>query len=191
MSELTEGILPTIARIQDLFETWRAMGHRRLPNGTELICRVPEAEGEGNAWMHVLFPRLTGQQIRELEAGIGRPLPKDLRTVYSVLGGMSLFGGMFRLHGVSTPFVKEWEYSLQPGDVLELNHELDHFAWKTDSVVAFAVNAWDLSVHAFSSSHPAQILRLERGTGEVLERHDNVWDLLDTRLHRLDELMLR
>jgi hypothetical protein len=187
---MSHQVLLTIASIQDLFDTWRALGSKRLRNGTELITRIPD--GDGSGWMHVLFPRLNGEQLKEFEHDVGAPLPRDLRSLYSVMGGMSLFGGMFRLFGRRRSYVYEWDESLQPPDLLELNHELGQFAWKTESIVAFAVNAWDLSVHAFGHpGEPNTIVRLDRQSGDVLERHANVWDLLDAKLHRLDDLMLK
>lgn len=187
---MSHQVLLTIASIQDLFDTWRALGSKRLRNGTELITRIPD--GEAFAWMHVLFPRLNGEQLKELEHDIGQTLPRDLRSLYAVVGGMSLFGGMFRLFGRRRSFTYEWEDSLQPPDLIELNHELSQFAWKSDSITAFAVNGWDLSVHAFGHpDEPGTIVRLDRQTGEILERHTSVWDLLDAKLHRLDDLTLR
>jgi hypothetical protein len=187
---MTQGLLLSLASMQALFDSWRALGSRRLRNGTELITRIPD--DDGFAWMHVLYPRLDGPRLQRLERSLGRSLPRDLCALYGVVGGMSLFGGMFKMHAHRRPYVHEWEDSLQPPDLGELNHELTQFAWKRDEMLAFAVNSWDLSVHVYGmGSHPSEVVRVERASGAITERHPNVWALLDAKLHRIDELMVQ
>ena len=182
--------LQHIVRIQDLLEDWRALGSLRLRNGVELIGRVPDEDA--SVWMHVVFPRLRGELLAHLERQLGTPLPQSLRAFYGCCGGMSLFLGAFTLRGLRRPGFGLGSGALQPEDIVSLNHELDGQGWTPRGAVAFAENALDLSVHLVGMGEtPAQVVRCERSTGKVLERHDDVFACVDARLYRLDEMQLR
>lgn len=182
--------LQHIMRIQDLFEGWRALGSLRLRNGVELIGRVPDEDSA--MWMHVVFPGLHGERLLQLEHELGTSLPRSLRAFYECCGGMSLFFGAFTLRGLRRPGFGLGSGALQPEDIVALNHELDAQGWKPRGAVAFAENALDLSVHLVGMGDaPAQVVRCERSSGRVLERHEDVFACVDARLYRLDELQLR
>lgn len=182
--------LQHIVRIQDLLEGWRALGSLRLRNGVELIGRVPDEDS--GVWMHVVFPGLRGERMQQLEHELGTSLPRSLRAFYECCGGMNLFFGAFTLRGLRRPGFGLGSGALQPEDIVALNHELDAQGWKPRGAVAFAENALDLSVHLVGMGDaPAQVVRCERSTGRVLERHDDVFACVDARLYRLDELQLR
>lgn len=182
--------LARIASILDVFEEWRALGCKRLANGTELIGRIPD--GESIAWLHVLFPKLPEERIDEMERQLRRPLPRDLRRLYRTTGAMSLFGGAFQIVGVRPPFLQEGERALQPLDLVSFNHELECSTWKSEQAIAFAVNSWDQSIFVMGAGGAeGEVWRMERGTGLLLERHRTVWDFLSDKLHRLDQLLIR
>lgn len=182
--------LQHIVRIQDLLEDWRSLGSLRLRNGVELIGRVPDEDGA--VWMHVVFPGLRGERLRRLEHELGATLPRSLRAFYECCGGMSLFFGAFRLRGLRRPGFGLGSGALQPEDIVALNHELDALGWKPRQAVAFAENALDQTVHLVGMGETsAQIVRCERSTGRVLERHEDVFACVAARLYRLDELQLR
>lgn len=180
----------SIVRIQDVFDRWRQMGTRRLGSGTELIGRMPDSETE--LWMHAIYPGLTVPEIELLEVRMQRRLPRDLRALYRISRGMSLFQGAFRLLGRREPGFSSTEQSLQPDDILELNHELDVLGWKPKNAVAFAVNAWDQSVHLFGmTQQQRQIARCDRATGTILELNTTLWDCLVAKLYKLDQLLVK
>lgn len=186
-----QGAITAIAGIQDVFEDWRALGHRKLDTGAELIGRVPDADTF--AWLHVLYPPLGSDLLLQLEAELGRALPRDLRALYRVHGGMTLFGGAFDVFCLHSAYVHEGAAALQPKDLVQLNHELDMLGWKPSHALAFAVNAWDMSVHLFGldrDGDPRTVVRCDRRTGKVIEQHQSLWECLCAKLYRLDALML-
>jgi hypothetical protein len=184
------GIVEKIVEITDLFEQWRAMGNRRLDNGIELIG---QAGGEAEPyWMHVVFPGLSAAQVTSIEAGIGTPLPPQLRRIYRVIGGMTLFLGAFQLYGLRRPGLRSGVEALEPEDVVALNHEIDTMGWRPARAVAFAVNALDGSIHLTGMGrNPDEVFRCERATGRVLESHEDAFACVYDRLYRLDQLLLR
>lgn len=181
--------LAHIAGIQHLLDRWRSLGSRRSRFGVDLIARVPDAESE--LWMHAVFPGLKIGQVAKLERELGIALPSRLRAFYRCCGGMRLFLGAFQVFGLRQPGLGLGALALQPEDLVALNHELDVLGWKPAEAVAFAVNSMDLSVHlAGMGRTPDEVVRCDRRTGAVLERHADVFACVDARLHKLDELML-
>ena len=182
--------LAHIAGIQHLLDRWRSLGSRRSRFGVELIARIPAEESE--LWMHAVFPGLAIDQVAKLERDLGHALPSRLRAFYRCCGGMRLFLGAFQVFGLRRPGFGLGALALQPEDLVALNHELDVLGWKPVGAVAFAVNSMDLSVHlAGMGRTPDEVVRCDRRSGAVLERHEDVFACVDARLHKFDELMLR
>lgn len=179
-----------ILRIQDLLDGWRALGSRRLPDGVELIARVPDVATE--TWLHAVFPAATAATLQALERAIGGPVPVDLRTFYRCLGGLSLFAGLFELRGYRVAGVVPGDGALRPSCVVALNHELDALGWKQDGAVAFAENRWDMSVYVVGGSGGERtVSRCERGSGRVIETHPDVLACVADRLSRLEQMVVR
>ena len=185
MSSVTD----CIVTIQDLLDKWRELGHTTLPNGVELLGQFPDVTPP--TWMHVVFPGLSNRRIAELEQRLGCALPNRMRAFYRLIGGLTLFSGAFRVAGLRRPGFRSGADSFHPDDIVELNHELDVAGWKPQAALAFAINAWDGSVHLTGmGKSPDETVRCERATGRVLEFHDDVFACLSSRLLRLDDLML-
>lgn len=184
MSRITQ-----VVRIHDAFERWRRMGSRRLANGTEVITSVPHEDGE--MWMHVVFPGMTSAHLAILEKDLGRRLPRGLRTFYGRVGGLNLFLGAVVFHGRRSRGSTLGDSALQPECLIALQHELDVLGWLPANAVAFATNSWDQSVHvAGMSANPDEIVRCDRMTGAITERHRDVWTCVAHRLYRIDRLIL-
>ncbi|MCA8977927.1 MAG: SMI1/KNR4 family protein [Planctomycetes bacterium] len=179
----------SIAGIQNLFEKWRQLGHKKLPCGTELIASVPD--GGNEEWVHVVYPGLSHQQLHRLQELLQSPIPGGLRSFYRRCAGMSLWRGAFRVYGYNCDQHGVSEYPRYPDSVLRLNHELDALGWMPKAAFAFAENSWDMSVHVVGlGSDPHTVHRCDRRTGEVMETHPNVWSCIAARLYRVDELSM-
>ncbi|MDQ3996486.1 MAG: SMI1/KNR4 family protein [Gemmatimonadota bacterium] len=83
--------------VNAVIESARALGSRRLDDGTELIGHVPHVAPE--AWLHILFPALTPEEIRQVEAEIGRPLGPTFSSVLAMHNGLSLFSDSLYIYG--------------------------------------------------------------------------------------------
>lgn len=179
-----------IVTIQDLLDKWRALGHEKLANGTELIGLFPDEATP--TWTHVVFPGMSPRRIALLETKIGGLLPGRLHAFYRLIGGMTLFVGAFRMAGSRTRGIRCGDDGLCPDDIVELNHELDVLGWKPRGAIAFATNSWDGSVHLAGMGHsPEEIVRCERASGRILECHEDVFACVSARLTRLDQLLLQ
>ncbi len=187
-------VLESIGKIQDVFEAWRELGSKMLPNGTELMGRHGQEGDDGveGGWMHAVFPRLGAVDLVVLEGLLSTPLSGDLRRFYSACGGMVLFGGLFRIYGLPRPRGVLFENGPGPDDIVTLNHELDHCDWKEPGAIAVATNDWDASVYfAGMGETESEIVRVAQATGEVLGRSATIWSLVAEKLYRLDEMFLR
>ena len=84
------------------------------------------------------------------------------------------------------------ERALQPLGLVEVNHAIDMFGWRRRDAVVFAVNGWDGSVHvAGMGDTPNEVVRCDRVTGRVIERHADVFACVEARLYRLDSLAMK
>lgn len=181
-------VVGPITKIQEVFDAWRELGSKKLKNGTELIAR--QGDSKQPCWMHAVFPRLTTAEIDHLESLLGTRMPTELRRFYSACGGMVLFGGLFRFYGLPNPRGVISEYGIGPDDIVSRNHELDHCDWKAGSSFAIAASEWDASVYMVGmTSGDREIVRVARGTGQVLDRIDGLWNLVADKLYRLDAMM--
>jgi hypothetical protein len=181
--------MQAIAGIQDVLGSWRRLGRHRLPNGTELIAQAPD--GDGSQWLHAIYPKLSSEEIRELESAVGRPLPLDLRTFYRTIGGLSLFCGAFCIHSRGSHYLTHGEEALRPPDLARFNHELDSAGWLPADAVAFAENGWDLTVHVCGmGATPTEVVRVDRHTGAQLQRHPTIWNLVAEKLLTYEHLLL-
>lgn len=180
----------SIVRIQDLIAGWRATGYQQLSNGTELYGCVPDDDHD--RWLHVVFRGMRQAQLESVERSLGCAVPSLLRSFYRGCGGMSLFGGAFTVAGHCPVGFATGEHALRPMAIVELNHAVDMFGWRGRDAVAFAVNGWDGSVHvAGMGNTPNEVVRCDRVTGRVMERHADVFACVEARLYRLDSLAMQ
>lgn len=179
-----------IAQIQDVFDRWRALGSKKLADGTELIGH--QLLGDDECWTHAVFPGLAAERVYAMEGQLGTPLTPDLRRFYRACGGMQLFGGLFTFHGLPRHNGLVVLHGVEVDDIVALNHDLDHYGWKPRGAVGFAASAWDASVYvAGMGRDDAAVVRLARASGDVLEYVPDVWSLVADKLYRLDQLFVR
>ena len=182
-------VLEAIAKIHDVFSTWRELGTKKLSNGTELIGHQC-VDGE-DLWMHAVFPKLGIEAVATLESELGTGLPVDLRTFYRTCGGMVLFGGVFRVLGAVRRRGAISENGPEVDDIVEFNRGLQGQDWMVPGAVAFAVNLWDSTIYVSGLAKGTEVVRVDRASGEILERSPDVWSVIADKLYRLDELFVR
>lgn len=181
----------SIAGIQNLFDRWRQLGQRTLPCGTELIAAGPDKDSV--RWLHVVYPGLSVADLERLEEDVPGRIPRALRTFYRRCAGMNLWNGAFQLYGYNPGIHDALEQPRYPGDVLRFNHNIDVLGWMAPEAFAFAENGWDMSVHivGMNADDPNVVHRCDRRTGEVLETHPHIWACLESRLNKLDQLLVQ
>jgi len=176
-------ITESIVGFQDRLDEWRQLGSRHLQSGVELIGGCDE---DGDPWLHAVYPALSKVEVGQLEIDLGRRLPATYRSFLLGCGGLSCFAGLFMVH----PY-RKLEKSLAVGavtdSVLRLNQLLSGAEWMTSSAIAFASNALDGSVQVLGMGRtPAEVLRCDVRTGEVVERHEHIFACVDDRLSKCD-----
>ncbi|MGK0155930.1 MAG: hypothetical protein ACI9SE_002897 [Neolewinella sp.] len=178
--------IKNIARIQDVLAGWRTMGSQRLSNGVELLACFPDVDGE--RWMHTVFPGLSMEALTVMERQIGVVIPAGLRSYYRRCGGMLLFCGLFTMHGQPVTGYSAGNHGQMPADLVTFNREVACLPWARPDMFAFASHACDNSIFvAGMGSTDDEILRCNRRDGAVLQRHPDVFECIDVRLHHLDE----
>lgn len=177
MSKLT-----SIVSIQDLLIRWRRLGYRRLSTGIELLGSVPGEEQDTR--MHAVFPGLTAQEHRAMEDQLRQPIPAGLRAFFRGCGGMSLFGCLFTFYGL--PRIAADSDGVSSVDLISFHQSMAWSSWAQPGMLAFASSASDQSVFvAGMGDTDDEILRLDRDTGHVPERHEEVFACVETRLYRM------
>jgi SMI1 / KNR4 family (SUKH-1) len=86
--------------LQEITEMMRRSspsGQRILEDGTRLLGHVPHVGPD--AWLHLLFPPLSDDEISEIESEMGIRLPESLKDFFSLANGLSLFSGTLSIYG--------------------------------------------------------------------------------------------
>lgn len=177
-------LLDSISGIHECFDRWRDLGSRELPGGGELIARFESEPGE-ETFLHVLHGGMSDPELVRMERQLGIALPRWLRCFYRRYGGMHLWGGAFVVHGLPSDGLRWPPKGPSPADIVQLNRLVGLQPWFPSDHLAFAQNGLDLSVHVASLAGD-EILRCEYRTGLVMEVHRDLFECIDSRLHRMD-----
>ncbi len=106
-------------RVVKLVNSYEHLGKRSLPNGTRLIGHVPHVAPQ--AWLHVLFPPLTGDQLSQVEREIDRQLPRAYADFLAKSNGLWLFSGALTLDGLRWSYVRSGDAVWQPFSIATPN----------------------------------------------------------------------
>lgn len=137
--------------------------------------------------MHVVMPGLTEQELAAIAEQLRQPIPVGLRAFLRNCGGMSLFGCLFTIYGLPRISFSDGSDSVTSIDLIAFHQSLAWSSWAKPGMLAFASSAWDQSVYvAGLGDTDDEILRLDRATGEALERYDDVFACVEARLYRID-----
>jgi hypothetical protein len=177
--------IANICNIQDLLDRWRSMGSIRLENGVELIAKIPN--DESSSWMHAIFPGLSAERLARLRDNLDGKMPASLRSFYRGCGGMSLFGDLFTVYGAPRSHFVLGADAIAAADLTEFNRDIAALPWTRQQMIAFASSAWDGSIYTVGMGKtPDEVVRFDRKTGKVLQRHTNVFTCMEARLFHLD-----
>lgn len=123
---------------------WSAQGERILPNGTRLICPMPQVAPQ--AWLHVLFAPLTGAEIDRLQKDLHRVLPYDFREFLLRANGLELFSSRISIFGVRRSWDRHSDESCEPFDLVSHNEESDRPSASPSKLIYFSAtdggNTW-------------------------------------------------
>jgi hypothetical protein len=177
--------IASICNIQDLLDRWRTLGSLKLRNGVELLAKIPDSES--SSWMHAVFPGMSAAVLKKVVTTIEGEMPASLRAFYRGCGGMSLFGDLFTVYGAPRTHFVIGDDAFAAADIIEFNRHTAALPWAVPHMVAFASSAWDGSIYvAGLGATPDEVVRCERKTGQVLQRHTNVFTCIEARLYHLD-----
>ena len=101
-----------------ILERWATRGEKLLENGTRLICPTPHIAPQ--AWLHVLFPPLSDEGVRQLAELSGFDLPDDFRSFLQRSNGARLFSEI-SIWGRRRSYVRVGDDAWQPYDLLDHN----------------------------------------------------------------------
>jgi hypothetical protein len=97
----------------------KALGHRVLDNGTELVGHVPHVAPQ--AWLHTLFAPLPAADIAAWEQARGGTFPPALRAFFAHHNGLNLFSTGLALNGKRHSYERTGDAARQPFDFDDLN----------------------------------------------------------------------
>lgn len=84
--------------VVELLMRWSPLGLEDRPNGTRLIGRAPHVAPL--AWLHQLFSPLTDSELAQLEAKLGKSLPKELNQFFRLSNGLKAFSDALTIFGL-------------------------------------------------------------------------------------------
>jgi hypothetical protein len=109
----------SVELLQPILERAKGLGIKTLPEGTELLGHVPHVGPD--AWLHVLYARLSEADLDELAARTGRRLPEQYRQLLRETNGLSLFSGALYISGLRRSYERKGDAVWQPFAIEEAN----------------------------------------------------------------------
>jgi hypothetical protein len=77
----------------------------KASNGSDLIG--PQPWRGSLAYLHILYPAIGGDEIEALEQLYGRPFPEDIKSLYKLTNGLSLFETSLNIYGHVANFTRD------------------------------------------------------------------------------------
>jgi hypothetical protein len=164
---------------------WDNCGTRKLNNGTEVICNVPNVAPQ--AWLHKIYAELSKDEIVSMQIELKQKLPNDLVEFLSQANGINIFSDSLSVWGNKMSYARTGDEAIQPYDMIDLN--LETKACKSEYQLIIGSYSWDGSIvlYDFSKSEK-QIFRCEKSEMKVLNVWNDIWDWLEKESLRLSTL---
>lgn len=99
----------------------RAIGERRITNGTMLLGHVPHVAPE--AWLHALYSPIVEAEIGAIERALLLPLPPGYAAFLRLHNGLRIFSGDLWIGGYRTTFSRIGDAVWQPFSIVSANQE--------------------------------------------------------------------
>jgi hypothetical protein len=177
-------------KIEDSFnilKKWKEKGFRKLDNGTEIICHVPNSGPE--AWLHKIYAPLKSELIENLETRVvSKKLPLVFKEFLSSMNGLNLFSDTFNVYGVRFSYVRSGDESMQPYDLATTDSGRPKNCPK--SWLYIGSYSWDGSklVMDTSESEDPKVFRVERWNTKVIQEWDSFSEWLNNEMKRVEKL---
>lgn len=151
-------------QVQCILLRWRNGGTRNLRNGATLICHVPHIAPQ--AWLHEIHGRLKPRRLRLLEAKIGRPLPDELKKLYTHANGLNVFSDSLTVWGWIGRLHRSGDEAYQPYSITSLHLFVERFSGCPEEFLFFGSCARGCSVVGYPSPLTSpEVWQVGRRTG--------------------------
>lgn len=168
------------AASQALLEKVAINGSQLLPDGTRLIGYVPHVGKQ--AYLHVLFPALTLQEIMGLEAELGMVMPSSFKEFLQEHNGLILFQGSLAILGWRTSYRRDPE-NRQPFSVVTENLRQRPVGAAPDEFFIGGYD-WDGS-RLFMKGEDGRVFFRSRDNPRILTEWPSIEDMLRVEIARL------
>lgn len=170
------------SEIMAVLETASALGWRMLPDGTQLIGRVPHVAPE--AWLHQVFRPLSPEEIAQLERRLRRPVPQDYRELLLSANGLGVFSDSLSLDGLRKNYARtgddRWQpYSIETPNVFERPRDAE------EDCFFIGGYRYDGSLLYLRGK---EVFRCARRSAKPLNHWAGLWDMLAREVLRLASL---
>ncbi len=125
---LFDEVVATISR-------WSGNDDKVLSTGVRLICPTPSVAPE--AWLHVLFPPATGEDITTVEEALDVSLPTDFREFLVTANGLRLFSNNISVWGIRQDMSRNGDAAWPPFDLRSHNRKSDRPEGSPSNIVYF------------------------------------------------------
>lgn len=167
--------------------TWETGGNKVLENGTELICQTPHIAPQ--AWLHILYPSLKVEQIKEYEMRFPNQFPSEYSGFLEMTNGINIFSDSLSIWGLRNNYERIGDRAIQPYDILALNTERPKGC--PSSWLFFGSYSWDGTRMMFDLGESFEINRVyrcARRSTQILQEWPNFWNWLTSEVERIGKL---
>ncbi|HXJ61224.1 MAG TPA: SMI1/KNR4 family protein [Verrucomicrobiae bacterium] len=177
-----------LQEILGIIQRDRGLGFRELPNGTQLIGRVPHVAP--NAWLHELFPPISDTRIDGVQSEIGMLIPEAFRDFLSLGNGIRLFSGSVSIYGVRENYERGEDAVWQPFDLVAPN-TVERLRDAKNSYLFVGGYPEGRGSYLYISNDDQKVYRCSRQSCEPLNRWESFPQMLLTEARRLATLFDR
>jgi hypothetical protein len=167
--------------VRDLLVGRAGTERTTLEDGTELLGRVPHRGPE--AWHHIIFRPLSAEEIRGLDAVVGRDLPTDLQAFYAAMNGLSIFSDSLSLFGLRANYDRRDRCERQPYD-LTISNRFERLQGAPSSAVFFGAYGSDGS-QLYVDSKSSSVHHCDRFSAEPLVSWPDLITMLRAEIERI------
>lgn len=171
-------------RVLRVVNAYERLGLAVTQNGTRLVGKVPHVGPE--AWLHVIFPRLSDSDLRQMEDQLATSLPDQLGTFFTQYNGLSLFSDSLSFFGFRKQLGRTGSAIWQPYDIVTPN-TLERPADAPTGAVFIGGYDYDGSL-VYAMENGPVIHRCSRDSAAPLNTWPDLIEMLGSEAERISKL---
>jgi hypothetical protein len=170
-----------LSKVMAIVRRAEAFGVQKLLDGTLLVGHVPQVAED--AWLHQIFAPLDERGLNEMNAALGRNIPKDLQEFYRHCNGFNLYTCSLAIYGLRQSYARTSRFTWQPFSIVTPN-TLERPSDAKESFLFFGGYSFDGSL-LYLDTDTGKVHRCFRSNSKSINQWNCFGDMLVTETIRI------